>query len=108
LNKQILLDNGYKEYEECHYQKCIKDGTGKRYFINIKHYNIKHPKIPKDLWRGYNCKVQFQNCEIDDKLFNNFINMDIDITNNILFSIEELLSQIWLTLGCPYYEKYEE
>lgn len=115
LTEQDFLDAGYKKFQQAKetikmadwgLQKCIRDDLGKRYHITIYVYSYakyqhRTPGL-KDF--GFSPEVQFR----EGELYNT---VDVSYHTNDdtkVFEIEQFFADIWETLDCPYYERYEE
>lgn len=105
LTKKRLINAGYKEWKTNHFQKCFREYhktyTSKRYFIDLKYYDIKFNNTPR--MKGFTIKVQFQNTMFNKKdiCYNiNFESGDLSIKE-----IEKFVEDQWINLNKPYYEE---
>lgn len=94
INNDILLANGYRQYEDHFYnaknlwQKKVKDNKGIKYFIDIYEYNASYEVILTTNTNNYTASLV---------LFG--FNKDIN-----LIDIEKDIERFWITLGGNYYE----
>jgi hypothetical protein len=102
--KNMFLKSGYTDYGIYNnkynlLQKCIKDNFGKKYYINIKIYSLIHEIKP---YLSYSADVQFNmNSEKDT------FNVDLLDVKSVE-QVESFFENIFQTLKCDYYEKYNE
>ena len=109
MTDKELLDAGYKRYDppsihaDCVtdlYQKCIKDDTGKRYFISIERWDFSRiSHRASDTQPSFETTVQFthKNGEtVDITCYNGW---EID-------QIEKFYDDLWKLGWFKYYEKY--
>jgi hypothetical protein len=108
INKNSLLENGYKEWskENCmnqfcnrFFQKRFRNENGDiKYFITVYEYNI--PRWEDEL--DYEVDLQFEkeNYTMNLTLFCLNKNMTVE-------QMEKEVYDIWYNLDCKYYEKYE-
>lgn len=102
MNREILLENGYKEWEpnifhetaSLMYQKRFRNEKGQTmYFITI--YEYEHEVEP-----NYEVELQFEQ--------NNYV-MNITLfafkDNMTLQDIESTVYKIWYVFDCKYYEE---
>ena len=102
MNKEELEENNYKEYRPNHYQKCIRDNIGKRYFINIEYFQ---PIIYIPIYvSAVKCKVQFQNVQHHKKEV--CMNIEFDCMNLAVNEMEQLINKQWIAFNKPYYCKF--
>jgi hypothetical protein len=94
---------GFKQFTQHMFQKCIKDDIGKKFYINIWHYDQRtygETTLPESLC----IEVQFQTLE-GDILDGGVVNVELN-TNK--FEVAEVyLENMWLVLGYDYYDKWE-
>lgn len=99
LNRKVIIDNGYKEYESFNelantsYQKCIKDKLGRKYYININEY-----ELPNGLGYDFELYFDLKKLSIKSTLF--------ALEDLTIKEIETLIEDLWIKLGGIYYEKF--
>ena len=109
LTLEDFLNNGYKRfsssninYSEYGLQKCVSDGKGKKYHINVWVYDCsKYPKVDKQHWIRFAPDVQLsnKNFRFDTGLFQN--------DETTVSSIEQFYEDIWVKMECNYYELWD-
>lgn len=92
MTKELLLEKGFNEYkptqfdssscDEC-WQKCYKDETGKKYFLDVKHYNMTHPTT-KEFIGGYEIESQIYLKGSHDAINIKFLNDSIEDAENFV------------------------
>jgi hypothetical protein len=97
LTKEILLGKGFNEYkpsqfdssscDEC-WQKCYKDETGKKYFLDVKHYSMTHPTT-KEFIGGYEIETQVYLKGSHDAINIKFLNDSIEDAENFINNLFE-------------------
>ena len=110
LNVENFTDKGYKRYDQqwsknADYllQKSVKDDVGIKYFINIwvyENYKEKWYREGIDKRTTFVPDVQFQS--VTYPVMNVELLLD-DVAD--IKEIEDTFESLWLSLGCPYYEK---
>lgn len=110
LNVENFTDKGYRRYDQqwpknADYllQKGVKDDVGIKYFINIwvyENYKGKWYREGIDKHTAFAPEVQFQS--VTYPMMNVELLLD-DVAD--IKEIEETFESLWLSLGCPYYEK---
>lgn len=103
ITEQLLLENGYKEYQtpsihigmDRFFQKRFRNEKGQtKYFINF--YECKS-------YKGYEVDLQFEK----DKYMMNILLFGID-EKTTLQEIENDVNEMWCDLYCKYYDNGEE
>lgn len=118
ITDQHLLDAGYKKYQDklnskqadTFYQKCVRDGHGKKYFIDVYGYNFsKYPQWTPDEWNttgwSYMFIASYDSC--GDHGFS-FQPNHPSIDEESVEYYETLFETVWNTLKPDYYERYDE
>jgi hypothetical protein len=103
INKKILIENGYDEYKQDHFQKKVKNAFGIKYFINIDYFDIELGE--KRNHCGFELKTQFK----DITKLKGTPNMNITlfpIENSSIIEVEKFVDDIWNKNKFPYYEVY--
>lgn len=103
MTEQILLNNGYKEFEippfdeyvDRFFQKKIKDDKGIKYFIDVYEYEFMD-----------SCNYEFRLTTNKDKFWVSARLYSID--NMTLDEIEREIENIWKKCNFNYYELYED
>ena len=102
INREELIKHGYKTYDSGVlynairlYQKRIKDDKGTKYFIDIYEYMLKS----KDSY-----EARLVTSLKDDTYSINILFYCID-DNTTIEQLEKDIEDIWIKLGCDYYEK---
>lgn len=93
LSKDYLLDLGFLEYKptridspsvDACYQKLYRDELGnKKYYLNVKHYNLIHPTTHEDL-SGYEISTQVYNKGNHNAINMNFLDDNIAEAENFI------------------------
>jgi acetylornithine deacetylase/succinyl-diaminopimelate desuccinylase-like protein len=112
LKVSDLLDSGYIKYENSlnqdykpnylgSYQKFIRDNQGKKYSINISHWDMSSI-TKKENDEKFDASSQF-NTIAGERTFN----MDLHIRDNMsLEDVEEFFETAWRSMKADYYERY--
>lgn len=96
MNENYLLQKGFKKYEPSEfdgcdrcYQKCYRsfDGT-KRYFINVKYYDLVHPYTHEQIG-GYEISTQLYRKGSHNAINMTFLNDDL---NDAINTIETMFT----------------
>ena len=112
MDVQQWLDAGYKRYNKDYFnnadfllQKCVKDDVGRKYFIDIWVYNHANTEY----FREGMPEISFQP-EVQIQGREPVMNVTLLVTATTLSvqGIESEFENLWKSLGCPYYEKYED
>jgi hypothetical protein len=74
--------------------KCYEDDKGKKYFINIDHYNA-----IKNIPEGFSAHSQFNLSDQETFNIDYFINED-----TTLETIEQFYETLWQRMHCLYYD----
>ena len=94
-NEQMLLDAGFAKYDvpsyepssvDACYQKRYKDGKNTKYFLDVKHWDIKHPDTNADLG-GYEINGQFYLKGTHNAINMTFLTPDLDEAENFINSL---------------------
>lgn len=101
ITDELLLANGYKEYEDtfyhadCLFQKRIRDEMGRTmYFINFYKYKENYEvELSLDM-EEYAMSTKWYAFSPVGK-----VNLEV---------AEKWVYDLWCKMGCPYYEKEEE
>lgn len=108
---QFLIDRGYRkhqsnsvafEFADFFYQKCFEDKKGKKYFIDLVHYD-NTPHINK-----WNKSPDSWLCHLN---INGSKHMTFEQHNVKLEDLDKLEGKCELffnTMGCEYYELFEQ
>lgn len=101
ITDEILLENGYRKYNDTWYnadrlyQKRIKDKRGTKYFINFLRYNLpvfdNEPRYDAILSSGT------KDYDMEIVLFN--------IDKMSIEDIENKIEEMWTKLNLEYYEE---
>lgn len=114
LTTQDWLDTGYRRYDgrnlnnaDFLLQKRFDDTEGKKYYIDVQVYEWekyksygRNPALPSV---SFQPEVQFQRQE--DMTLNVTFLMD---ENSTITDVEKEVEAMWVFLGKPYYEKWED
>ena len=112
MKVQDWIDAGYKRYNENYLknaefllQKCISDSTGVKYFIDVWVYDYTKAAFFREGMpeMSFEPGVQFQGRE---PVMN--VTLLVSATSCTVQDIENEFENLWKSLGCPYYEKYED
>ena len=109
--QQDLISRGYTQSHEPHwkstkmtgvlFQKCVKDGKGKKYYIDIWYY-AENRYGNTDLPESIQAEVQFQSDGVTHECMNvTLFVKDID-------KIEEVFENMWITLNLGYKELFDK
>ena len=109
ITERNLVEKGFVEYpktffdsdsvDHC-YQKCYRDDLGKKYFLDVKHYNLHHPLTQEDL-SGYEVSSQIYLKKNHHAVNLTFLDSDIEEAESF---IDYLFNQDRL----DYYERKED
>ena len=107
ITVELLKEKGFVEYEKSiiehdsvdHvYQKMYGDQLGKKYFLDVKHYNLRHPYTHEDL-SGYEIIGQLYLKDSHNAVNIEFLESDID-------EAEKFIDSLFNKKLVEYYEKY--
>ena len=107
LDREMLEKLGFKQYEkapfespscdEC-WQKMYSDEYGKKYYLNVKHYDIVHPTTKEQIG-GYEVETQ-----VYTKKYHNAI--DIKFLSDDIGEAEEFVEGLFDNNIVEYFERY--
>ena len=121
--EQELIDSRYKIFKSVFnnsirgFQKRFDNEIGKKYFITVWHWNHgkQHPEWENAPDKNtYEFDLQFKVNKYEKELTVNLTiwgkNLPDDYGENIisLKETEEFIDKTWNSMGCPYYETWEE
>lgn len=101
ITRDIILTSGYKEWPpfnelaNASYQKCIKDGVGKKYYIAINEYELSN-----GMGYDFEFRIEFEKFSTKITLY--------AFENIIIKEIEDFMEEFWQKLDGKYYEYYEK
>ena len=109
ITREALIEAGYKpftqkglrQYTDSHYQKCVRDAHGKKYYITIAEYdNRKHKeRLPMLDDFSYAPESQFTD--------SNGITFNVEaISPKSVEDMEIFFERQFTLVGCSYYERY--
>lgn len=96
INEKVLLENGFKKYQElvesadCMYQKGIMDKKGIKYYISFYKYDQEYEVIIDSEMDIYSLEITLYR---------------FDSRTTSLEKIEKDVENIWKNLKCKYYEE---
>lgn len=110
ITSKDLIEAGYKpfkqknvkNYTEQGYQKRFGDTKGKRYFITVWEYDNRNyqDRVPNLPDFGYSPESQFE-C--------NGVTFNVEtIGQNSVEQMEAFFEEMWKSMMCDYYERFEE
>lgn len=94
----------FKPYAEFGLQKCIRDELGKCYFITVYVYDNFNSIM--DIGPRWSFAPDVQFCFEDKPTVN--IELGTSGCNWSIASIEQQIHELWVFLGKPYYERYND
>lgn len=106
ITRESLLEHGYKaftqksikEYTDQHYQKCIRDERGKKYYITVSEWdNRQYQDRFKIDDFSYEPDVQFT--DANGTTFN--VEM---LSPKSVGEMEKFFDSLWYAMCCEYYE----
>ena len=107
LNKELLIELGFTPYsksrfdspscDEC-WQKLYRDEYGKKYYLDVKHYDIVHP-VTKEQIGGYEVETQVYTKKDHNAINIKFLNGDIN-------EAEKFVETLFKEDLIEYYERY--
>lgn len=106
--KTSLEKAGYKKFKnngvfnpnaKLVYQKCIKDGTGKRYYLTGYFYEKAYVNGNIALEEGIQWEVQFTK---NGKTF------EVIFCSNDIQEVEGFFNGVWVNMNAEYYELRED
>lgn len=113
LKEEDFLINGYKRFDggsaqlkhaDYLLQRCIRDEIGKKYFITVYVYDFSRYNQPHLKGLSFMPDVQFREggvCPTIDVTY-------IDDESTTLESMETFFENLWVHLGKPYADRYED
>ena len=108
ITHEWLIENGFEEYDipffesnivDHFYQRCYKDNSGKKFFLNVKHWSFTNPMTGEDN-DGYNVSGQFY-------LKGNHNAINIDFLDSDVDEAEEFIEVLFDHDLLDYYELWE-
>mgnify|MGYP007088034478 CR=1 FL=1 len=118
LTIQTLEDAGYRKFMDQFkvskemindaykgtWQKCFRDDTGKKYFVNIEIWNLRDSDIGDRYPReGISATAYFQ-CDTNDGL--TFETRLLSVQEKSVIFLEKWFEEQWVKNNCQYYEQY--
>jgi hypothetical protein len=108
---QDLVKSGYQKFDDSlkkeskpyyrgTYQLCVRDEIGKKYFINIEHWNFPSAGIDQD---SFHAHCQFNSHSTNSPTFD----ASLFVSNLEIKQVEAWYENLWLKLEVEYYEKEE-
>ena len=107
LNKEVLEELGFIQYniprfespscDEC-WQKTYRDEYGKKYFLDVKHYDIVHPTTKKQIG-GYEVETQVYTKKDHNAINIKFLDGDVK-------EAEKFIETLFKEDLIEYYERY--
>lgn len=107
MNKEMLEELGFKQYEKTYldspacngcWQKLYRDDKGKKYFLDVKHYDLVHPTTGDQIG-GYEIETQVYLKGSHDAI-------NIKFLNDNLEEAEKFVEFLFKEGKLDYYEEY--
>lgn len=99
-NKFSTKDSVTHKFSDYGLQKRIDNERGTKYFISVYVYEEKYIN-------GVLCKKGFSPTVQFHLEFQPTVDMEFILKeDSTIFEVEEMINSVWITLGCPYYEKW--
>lgn len=99
-----MLEYGFDyDKHDRHWQYCVKDEIGKKFFVQIRLWNFsKYSNEEREVFDSFDAYVQF------DLNGPKTFNVDLSVNDMSPDQVIDWFHDVFLAMNCSYYEKFSE